>query len=364
MTLRYPGEFDAYVPQATGQVIAHIRDPKTYRLNQYVQLVKTDTSVGVYMKLEVDQFQRFVTVDEDVWADGAKSPEQQGNLIRHDFVEFQTIRREDHTYIGWKTIQQASYNILMAHLAAIQNQHMAKRTQRVITRAETAGNWGSNTGAANTVNGGYGQWDLASDQPTDPKYLAIKKTLDAVAAQLILTTNGQVDFEDPKSNLMLLISPNAAIKMSQSAEIYHYLAHGPYAMGQIEGKVKGRNAKWGLPDQLYGWELIVENAVRVSERPKASGTEASTVSGSPIPRRFIKGDDSAIACCRPGSLDGEYGAPSFSTFQLYYFGKELEIETLDETKDRRTLSRVVSDVTEVIAAPLSGYLITDILSTV
>lgn len=365
MAYQYPGDFSAFVPRATGQIISHIRDPKKYRVNQYVQLVKCDTSVGVYYKIHVDDGMRLETGDEHIWKDGHLRPQWKHVGIRHDLVEFQTVRKDYGDAIGWQTLKQADYDVLYGSTSFCRNQAMMDRTQEVITLLETAANWGGNTGTANDLNGGAGYWDTSSATPGDPNYLAIKKTLDTALEAIHLGTNGAVaDFEEgDKCPFLLLLAPRAAFKISQSAEIHDYLAQSPKSLNQITGRVTGQNARWGLPEQLYGvCEVVVENAVRVSERPKTAGTLASTAGGTAAPRRFIKSNDSAVLLCRPGALDGQYNAPSFSTAQLYYTEKEMELETLDDQKNRLTEVHVVTQTKAVLASAPSGYLLTDILS--
>jgi hypothetical protein len=363
MVARYASGFNAFVAEATGQVIAFVRDPSKYKYNQYTQLVKSPATVGLYYKLHVDDVQRLTDLNETAWEDGAKRPNpNKGDGIRFEPTEFQCVRHDFPFSIGWKALdmgQRSGLKLLIAHSTLMRNKAQMHRTQRLITLLETAGNWSGNTAAANTLNGGFGQWDLASNDPTSPFYLAIKKTLDAVAIKIHLKTNGAVgnfgDAED--SGLRLIVSPNAATKMSQTDEIRDMLKQSPFAMDQITGKKAGQNAKWGLPERIYGWDLVVEDAVRVNNNPVAAGTEATLLTQ----KVFIKGDDSAVVVSRPGGLDGEYGAPSFSTVQLYHL-QEMDLETFDDTKHRLTEGHVSIDDKEVLAAPQSGFLITDILS--
>lgn len=362
MTLQVTSQFNAYIPEATGQVIAFIRDPKKYKYNEYTQLIKAPTELGVYLKLEADNFQRFVTTDEDHWPDGARAPENKHNRTKHDWVEFQCFRRVDSTLVGWLVQEQAAYKALLVETKGIQNQHMAKRTQRIITLAENTSNWGNNTDTANNLNGGAGYWNQASNNPADPHFLAIKKTLDTVAQQIQLSTNGVVNFNEADSPLILVLSPGAARRMSATSEIHSYLqgAAGD-ALRRLQGTEAEMIENYGLPKYLYGWKVVVEDAVRVGERPMADGTEASTV-GSPAARRFIKSEDSAIVCVRPGKLDGTYGTTNYSTLQLFYHGSEVELETLPSQRDRLDEVRIVSSVAEKLAAPVSGYLIQEIFA--
>jgi hypothetical protein len=360
VAFQYASGFNSYVPAATGQVIAYVRDPAKYRVNKYVQLVKTDKSVFVWYKVHRDDVgQRVVTDAEWVWEDGAKRSDHHHNSLRFDLVEGQTIRRHYGFTIGWKAIEQADLKLLVAHTVMARNQRMTNFTKRVVGLLENTASWGGNTATANTLNGGAGQWDLASSDATSPNYLAIKKTLDTVAQKILLATNGSVNWDEEAPKL--LISPGLALKMSQSSEIHDYLAQSPYAMAQVKGRTAGQNARWGLPDDLYGWEIEVEDATVVSERPQADGDHALTT-GSPAPRRFIKSDDSAVAMTRVGGIDGQMGAPNFSTLQVYYYKAEVQVEVVDEAWDRRTKGSVTEDVVEVLASPDSGYLIQDTLS--
>lgn len=364
MVARYASGFNAFVAEATGQVIAFVRDPGRYKYNQYVQLVPTPAPVGIFYKLHVDDVQRLTDLNETAWEDGAERPNaNKGDGIRFEPTEFQTVRHNFPFMLGWKALDTAGKSglkLLVAHSTLMRNKAQMHRTQRIVTLLETSGNWGGNTATANSLNGGFGQWDLASNEPTSPFFLAIKKTLDAVALRIHLKTNGAVgnfgDAED--SGLRLIVSPGLATKMSQTDEIRDMLKQSPYAMDQISGKKPGQNAKWGMPDKIYGWELVVEDAVRVNNNPVAAGTEA-TLNTQKV---FIKSDDNAVVVSRPGGLDGEYGAPSFSTVQLYHYKREIELKTFDDPKNERTEGHVSIDDKEVLAAPQSGYLITDTLS--
>lgn len=371
-TPRFAGAFNAFVPEATGQLIAYVRNPQAYKYNQYTQLVPmgTDVPIGIYYALHVDDVQRLPDLNESVWADGAEAPDPgRGDGIRFVPTEFQAIRKSFPFRIGWLTLragQKTGLNLMMAHTTLSRNKAQMDRTQRIITLLETSANWPStNTATASSLNGlgPAGYWDLASADDSNGSFLAIKKTLDEAARRIHLKTNGAVgDFESQGPNgLKLVLSPGAAIRTSQTAEIHAYLRESPFALAQVRGKVAGQNALWGLPDQLYGWDIIVENAVRVNARPKADGSEESISSGGN--KSFIKSDTSAIIASRPGGLDGEYGAPSFSTVQLYTYDGEMQLEVSDDVDNRRTKGRVIIHDREVLAAGNSGFLITSLFSS-
>jgi hypothetical protein len=226
---------------------------------------------------------------------------------------------------------------------------MVNRTHRVLTLLEETSNWDGHTDSANSLNGGYGKWDTASDQPTDPHYNAIKKTLLSACERVNLATNAFVQPDD----LVLVVSPGLAQRMANTAEIHNYVKYGPFSKEALE---KGANARWGLPPTLYGFDVIVEDAVRVSSRMSADGTQASGSS-----RTYIKSDTSALLLSRKGGINGTYGTNSFATVQLYFYDWEMATYVFDDPKHERTDGHVTDCFAEVLAAPQAGYLITSVL---
>jgi hypothetical protein len=358
----YPSGFDTFVPQATGQVIAYIRDPASYKINKYAQLIRTPKTVFVWYKMHTDDMgQRVVASALWEWVDGAKRPENPQNSQRFTLVEAQTRRHSYDFVIGWLALEQADLKLLVSHTIMARNQQMTNLTQRAATVLDSAAGWGSNVGTVNALNGNFGYWDQAvGSDPTSPYYLAIKKSLDAVQTQILLATNNAVNFEE--NPLKLVLSPNAALRMSQTDEIHNYIRESPFALAQLEGRAKGQNAKYGLPDQLYGWEIEIEASTIVTELAQASGGLASTTVGSPPPRHFIKSDSTAWVLTRIGGIDGEMG-PSFTTLQIYYHDKEASVEVEDVPWDRLTKGAVSDNNIPVLAAPESGFLIQNLFST-
>ncbi len=365
MAFQYASQFNAFIPAATGQIIGYIRDPEKYLVNKYAQMIRSDKPVFVYYKLHRDDMgQRVPSTADDVWSDGAKRPESNNEGFRFDTVEGQTIRRQYDFVIGWQALQNADIKLLLVNTLSARNKMMTAFTRRVTSMLETAANWGDNTSTAAALINQPGHWDTASDDPTDVNYLAIKRCLDEALYKIKLATNGAVDGNDEAPKL--LINPKLALKMSQAPEIRNYIRESPDALAQILGRKKGQNAKWGLPEQLYGFDILVEDSSYVSERPQADGGFATSpsalVSESTATRKFVKSSTSAVILQRVGGIDGVAGTPSFSTVQVYYHDVETAVEVVDEPWDKRTKGSVVAERDEILAAPESGWLLTDLLS--
>lgn len=354
MTLRYLSATNGFVPQATGQVISFIRDPKSFPLNKYVQYIQSPATVGLYAKIDRDQPARNVSDADYVWADGGDMPQGHANQLRFEWVEFACKRRAYSFTIGNIALEQAkgTWKPLEQHSGMTAQQAMTNRVNRVITLGETASNWNGNTDTATSLNGGAGRWDTASDDPSSGAYNAIKKSLMKAAEKVNLATNALVQPKD----LVLVISPGLAQAIGNSGEIHNYLKYGPFSKAELEGP-NNSNQNWGLPPSLYGFELIVDDTVRVSTRPGATET-SSAQTGT---RAYAKGDTSAILCSRKGGINGLYGAPNFSTFQLYFHKYELAVYTFDDPQNMRTKGAVVEMFAEVLAAPETGFYITGVL---
>lgn len=353
MALRYLGSHQGFIPKATGQIISYVRDKGEFALNRYCQYLQSPEPVGVYARIDRDASPRVVSDADFVWADNADRPVQDWNQLRFEWKEFSVKRRNYSARLGSIALAHNDWKAKEQHLGMVASQAMTNRTNRVIDLLETAGNWEGHADAAGNLNGGAGTWDQASDQPGSPQYNAIRKTLMAAARRINLDTNGVVKPRD----LVLLISPECAQAITNSAEIHNYVKFGPFSKAMIEGK-ENLNAEWGLPPSLYGFELIVEDAPRVTSRPQASETAAAQT-GS---RVYAKDSDSAILLSRKGGIDGSYGAPSFSTVQLYFLAPyEMAVYNFSDPKNDREEMHVTDMFAEVLAAPQSGYFIQNVL---
>lgn len=351
------GQFNAYVPKATGQVIAHARDPKKYKINKYTQLVKTENAIGVYYHIHPDDFVRFTRREKAVWEDGQKRPEVTGQRVRHKTVEFQCIRYDYDFQIGWETIQRADFNVLMANTRSAENECMIDWTTEVISLCETASNWEGNTANAVDLRGGA-QWDQGT--PEDP---VLKKALGEIAERINLLTNGIVgDYENVEDvGLNLVINPHAALRLAATPEIHAIYKESLYADALVQKGAANPNGVWQLPAKLYGFTVVVEHAVRVSELVQADGDLAS-ITGSPAPRRYVKSFDSAVITSQVGGIDGNIGAPNYSTVQRYHKGSEMKVQVFDEEKHEYTDGHVVRHGVTKLASPVSGFLVTNILA--
>jgi len=213
---------------------------------------------------------------------------------------------------------------------------MTFRTLQVITTAQTSGNWGANTSAVSSISGVTGKWDVSTTARTD-----IKRSLDYGQDQIRLATLGAVEPGD----MMLVMSPLDARRISVSQEIVDFIKGSPDARQYIDNKL-GPNAQYGLPQNLYGVTTVIEDAVRTTSRKGATAAKS-----------YVCAAGSPFLCSRPGGLMGVDGAPSFSTLTVFAH-EEMTQEVYDDPKHRRFEPNVVDDFDNKVTAPISGFLFT------
>jgi hypothetical protein len=108
MTLRFASASNTFVPEATGQVIAYVRDPKEFKINEYVQYVPAPKNVGLYASFGRDAFVRIVSDAEFAWQDGDERPRGLYNQVPFSWTEFRTFRRAYPWTLGDQAIEMSS----------------------------------------------------------------------------------------------------------------------------------------------------------------------------------------------------------------------------------------------------------------
>ncbi len=365
--LRYLSHQDGYLPQATGQVIAHIRKEDEYPINRYCQLAPSKTSNGVYPVLGRDQFVRVTNVNRFRWVDGDSRPDGIWNKVPYQWVNFHCERNTFPWQIGYEALKQtAEYGAFdpeIVHMRVALTQCMTERTIEAQTLLQTSANWPS-TQVANAadLSGNLGGWVSASDDPSSPQYQTIFLTLTAAAQNIHLMTNGQVKPTD----LVTIVSPVDARLIAKAPEIVNFMRESPAAREITDNGLDPQYALWGLPRQYKSFKFVVDDTVYVKSNPNTttdSGPEGAVPEAalSASGRQYVWQSGSAVMASRVGGLDGLAGAPTFSTVQMYHHGGLAEVEAKDEYWDRLVKGAVTEERVFVIAAPFSGMYISGIL---
>jgi hypothetical protein len=334
-----PTGTNTYIPshEATNNMVVDFsRNPDTFPLSKYSQYVPVTENLGRYIEMTVEMAGRIINSNgaDMAWPDGVDAPSGAGNREFFQFKGYQTKRYASAFSLGELAAEQAAWDVLAQYARIHAQRMMTLRTQLAVTAlAGTA--WGANTSAVSSIAGVTGKWDVSTTARKD-----IKKSLDFAFEIINIATLGAVK----QDQMLLLMSPTCARLLSASQEIVDHIKGSPFAKEEIEGGLG--NAVYGLPSTLYGFPVVVEDAVKVTSR-KGNTKAASYVLGATTP----------YLLSRPGELEGVEGAPSFSTLTTF-LKEELTLEQKHERDDRKHVGRCVDDTDTVVTAPISGFAFT------
>lgn len=337
----YPGGSNTYIPnhQASGNlVIGFSRNVDDFAINNYISIKPVEQDQGKYLRLTAEEAGRILDAElsEFVWPDGADRPQNNDGTELFNFLDYRTKRYNFAYKLGYKASNQATWDIGKSHQAMKAQQAMTGRTARVHAVLGTTANW--ETGhriAVASITGNSGNWQLSTAARQD-----IKRSLNHAAEQVMLSSLSTVK----KKDLRLVVNPVTAHRISETQEIVDHIKGSPDAYEQVKGG-KGKWSQWGLPNQLYGFDVVVEDAVKVTSRRGASVAARDWVMPSGV----------AYLLARPGSLVAPAGdGPNFSTICIFAY-EEMTVEEFNDDKNRRLEGHVVDDTVPVMTASVSGF---------
>lgn len=343
MVTSIPADRTTFVPDhaASGALVTdYSRNPKDFKLAEWAQYVPAKKTEGRYVEMTVEQAGRILNTDlaDFYWADGAEAPLEFGNLEYFEWKAFVARRYAKSFPIGEMAADQAAWDVLAAHGRYTAQRMMTARTQKTVTLATTAGNYPSgHTAAVSAITGVTGKWDVSTTARMD-----IKRSFDHAAETIHKATLGAVKADQ----LMVVMSPGCARKIATSQEMIDYIKGGPDAKQLLTKTLSSAN-RWGMPEFFHGYKVVIEDAVKVTSRKGA--TKATS---------YVLGDSTPFMCSRVGELEGVEGAPSFSSFTLFFYKDELTVESKHDKDNRRHVGRVVDCYAETFTAPISAFLFT------
>jgi hypothetical protein len=326
--------------ESSGKLVINFsRNPKKFALNRYIQIIPTKKTAGYYLEMTVEEAGRLLNTDgaEFNWPDGADAPAGTDGTESFRFLEFRTQRKAYAVRLGEMAVEQAGWAISDQHLAIKAQQAMTSRTQDVVTVLTNTANYAaSHASAVSAISGNSGTWAASTTARQD-----IKRSLNYAALQILTDTLSAVDEE----SLRVILSPTDAANISQCQEIVDHIKGSPDALAQIRGELPGRNVRFGLPDKLYGFEIVVEDAVKTTSRKGATAA-----------KQFVWPQGTAVMCSQVGGLVGVADAPNFSTACLFVYEKdEMAVETQHDVWNKRHDARIIDNRQAKVVAPSSGY---------
>lgn len=352
MAATYPGASNTFIRshEASGKMVVDFaRNIKDFPVNGYAQVIPVKKVGGYYLEMTVEEAGRILNAELSnfVWPDGEPAPEGNEGTESFEWKPFACVRRAYPFKLGNLSVENADWDIIAQHSSIKARQAMTARTQLAVTQLTTAGNYSTGhvrdvTSSSSTtgVPGNAGSWKLSTTARQD-----IKRSLMQGMEQI---TDATLDAVTP-DQLRLVISSSLAMQIAQCQEIVDYIKGSPLALAMVKGELSrsNRNVRYGLPEELYGFELFVEATRKVTSRKGATRAVSSIFPAA-----------SAALCSRVGELEGVAGAPSFSTIVIFAY-EEMTVETKNDSDNRRTIGRVVENITAKVVAPASGVLFTN-----
>jgi hypothetical protein len=363
------GGSNSFIPtfdgEATGNlVVEYSRNLKSFPLNTYSEIRPVTLSRGYYLRIEPQNAARIRNVDgrEFAWPPGSDRPTGTDNQERFQFAPYSTKRRAFSVRLDQRAVQQSAWAVSETELRAKGQQCMTQRATQAafVLNAAFTGTSQTSTAAAITGNAAY-----TMDKGT-PETPYIKIILQAIAIQINKATLGVINPQD----LVVVMSPETAIMIAQSAEIQTMLSNSQFAYALLTGNLEGSTQRnWSLPPLLYGFRISVENTVRVTT---ARGSAAALYTYT-IPKGTIyvltRRDNEMI---NPSILKVETGeskmtdqemqaVPVYSTL-CGFMMEEFTVENRTDPWNRILDVSIATDYTYEVTQPLSGFMITSAVS--
>ena len=340
-------------PAATkGLMVGYARNPKDFKQNRFLQIIECGKPSGLYGVWTSRQGARIMTPEgrEFLFPDGADRPSGAQNLESFVWNPLVLARYAPGFVLGNISIEAADFPILIAQSQVPAQQLMTLRALQIVQSLQypplgNAGGhalgfaWGTNTAAtASGISGVTGNWSNGSDGLEGNNPPNIKICLNFAQSTILKNTIGAVQ---PR-NMKLLVNPNTASKMATSPEVFSILKYGPFARERLEGK--GGDDLWGLPPELYGLEVVVEDTV-----------VNTAVKGATDSLSYALPDNQAYIVSRVGGIEGLEGTPNWTTTQMFFYKDEMTVKMFNDVYNERTVGSVQSMFAIVVPNVYSAF---------
>lgn len=346
MPTAIPGQYNTFIRnhEATGgMIVSYSRNPKEFRLSDWWQYKPVDKNTGLYMKEGYEESGRVTDSGASrLWPDGHPRPSNNGNLNTFEWLPYRTVRYEYGFNIGSMAASQATWDVIQSNSRSAAQNCMTFRTKLAVAVAQNTSNYlSAHTLTAPTdISGVTGKLDVSTVDRSD-----IKRTLDGMADLIRKKTLGAIK----PSQLMVVVGPDFARKISVTNEIRDYLKQQTGSEKLVTGNL-GPVDNYGLPDTLYDYKIVVEDAVVISQRKGASAAPA-----------YLWDSDKIVMCARVGELESPSDAPAFSSFTCF-LNEEMTVEDMEDANNRMHRGSIVDDFECLLTAPEASVICSDVLT--
>jgi hypothetical protein len=345
MAFSYPGGYNT-IPtlDLSGNLQVNFsRNIKNFAVNKIARITPVKKMRGMYLYFNPVDLARLPggNTNQNNWAPGQLSPTGWHNQLGFEFREFTCVRKAFVASLDQMGVEQAEWPVVKTHTEALAQQAMTNRSVLVANLLTTSGNHiSTHVVTATSLAGGF----LNTGTKTNP---VIMKALNAAAQIIQIDTIGRMQYR----NLTVVMNPNTARKFAETAEINDMVAQSPFALAQLKGGDTNQNALFGLPPQLYGFNLVIEDTVYNS-------TNALAATAAPT---YAWPDNKIVVLMREDDLEASEGAASFSAVHLMIH-EDMAVEAKVDDWNRLQNIRVTDSLVPQFVAPVSAVLITNVFS--
>lgn len=346
------GGLNTFIPTfspATGQIqIEFTRSVNKFPLTRYSQIVPVQAMAGYYLAMDEEETARVVQTQDQLWPLGEDRPT--GINSDFDFKSFACARYQSSFHIPQETARQAQWDIVASHARIAAAKMMTHRGVRLATTITTIGSYAADySGGSYSASSGVGYYNNATklmNSDLADSGDQVQKLFRTAAEKIVQATNAAVS----PSDICAVMNPTTARIIASTEGVRDYVKNYPAAFNFLQGDAQF--ATYGLPSQLFGVQVVVDDTVRVTNRK-----------GSTKATSFFYGDASAPAIAfvsRPGGLVGNEG-PSFSSLTIFAY-EDMTVETLDDPWNRRVKGSVTDNSATVMTSPLSSLYVADVIN--
>lgn len=349
------GGLNTFVPTfsaATGQIqVEFTRSPNKFAITRYAQLVPVQQMAGYYLRIDEEETARVVATQDNIWPLGEDRPT--GINSDFDFVSYGCQRFQSSFHIPQETARQAQWDIVASHARIAAAKMMTLRGYRAANLISTDTSYvAAQRYTSYSASNGSGHYTTATALINNnvigstPETDGVQVLFRTAVEKIVQATNAAVSPTD----ICAVINPTTARLLASTDGVREYVKNYPAAMNFLQGDAQF--ATYGLPSQMFGVNVVVDDTVRVSNR-KGSSKSVS----------FFYGTASAPGIAfvsRPGGMVGNEG-PSFSTVSIFAY-EDMTVETLEDPWNRRIRGSVTDNSAIELTAPLAAVYVADLAS--
>lgn len=348
-----PGAYNVYVPnaQSSGNLFVDFsRAINDFKCLQYCQPVPTQQMTGIWYQMGLDQRARITDDDLARFMWGENTPRPEPNDLSEYFEEksFKCTRFSFSDRLGKLTTEQAVWDEAERRRKSLAQQAMTARTIAILgvmgDSSQYPASHYADLSVNNSIPGVTGNWGASTSVRQ-----SIKRTLNYIKKLILLDTRAAVKGHE----LTLVMGPETAELLSVTQEIVEMIKESTVGLKWIKADSDFPKENFGLPPQLYNMNWIVEETVKVT-------TQRGLLTQS---AQFALPKGKVIVCHRPGELEGVEKGRSFSTCSIQiYRDDDMKVENNDSAWHRLTETAVTDNYDVTMTAPVTGFLLDNVVS--